>query len=468
MPALMRCLYCGLLQDEPDGVKDCQRCGGELAYENARLHTPGGSYIQVQMELDQVRGPGGRLFDRHLLVTLRTPDKVPAEHAAPTKSGRPPLSFIAVLDVSGSMTGTKLANAKEAVRHAMRRLHEGDSISLVVFSDEARCVLEPTGFDQKALKTVESALAEINAGGMTALCSGLELGIEKARLSRRETTLVLLLSDGQANVGETDLEKVGQRSYLARQESILVSTIGVGSDYNEALMAEVATQGGGRFYHVLSADQIVPYLSGELGEVASLAARQAVLELEIPAGGVVMPFTAAYPVQQSDGKARVTLGDIPSDLEMEIPLRLTLPAQPAGTKLSIEGELVYSSPAGKQLSTPLNRVTVRYVDQGQFSLRDGVVTPVVERVLVQLKASQVLNYSRSMARGNEDARVSSQIGIRAVREYASLLGDERAERESHESIEALNLISTSPLQAKMHVANSHAVMRSSKRFSDKD
>ena len=58
-------------------------------------------------------------------------------------------------------------------------------------------------------------------------------------------------------------------------------------DYNEALMVEIATQGGGRFYHVQDAAQIAAYMAGELGEVADLAARDAKIELELPAGTVI-------------------------------------------------------------------------------------------------------------------------------------------------------------------------------------
>ena len=463
MPRWMRCLYCGLLQDEPGGVKECGRCGGELAPESDRLVVKNGSYVQAQMELDQVRGPAGRYFDRHLLVTLRTPEKVPPEHAAQTASGRPPLSFTAVLDVSGSMTGEKLANAKEAVRQALRRLREGDSLSLVTFSDAVRCVLEPTEYNSQAGKIVESALQEISAGGMTALCGGLELGIEKALAGQRQTNLVLLLSDGQANVGETDLEKVGLRGLQARQQSILVSTIGVGADYNEALMVEVATQGGGRFYHVLSASEIAAFLGAELGEVASLAARQAALELDLPAGGIIMPFSAAYAVQQQDSRVRILLGDIPSDLELEVPLRLTLPPQSAGSKLSLEGALSYQSPAGVQLATPLNRVTVRYMDAEQFNQRDGVVAPVVERVLTQMKAAQLLDYSRARSLSPDVAEQRSLTGRAAVREYASLLGDERAEQEDQENQAVYGFMASSPSMAKSFVADAFAATRAPKR-----
>ena len=106
MAKLMRCPYCGLLQDEPSGVKTCARCGGALEYES---QPPGQkTYIQVQMELDQVAAPPDRNLERYLLVTVRTPREVPSEEAASTDAGRPPLNFTAVLDVSGSMRGEKL------------------------------------------------------------------------------------------------------------------------------------------------------------------------------------------------------------------------------------------------------------------------------------------------------------------------------------------------------------------------
>ena len=113
------------------------------------------------------------------------------------------------------------------------------------------CAIEPAVISDHTRRVFERALGKIKAGGRTALCGGLELGLEKAAVQKQENNLVLLLSDGQANEGETDIEAVGERAYRARQQGVIVSTLGVGADYNEALMVEIATQGGGRFYHVL-------------------------------------------------------------------------------------------------------------------------------------------------------------------------------------------------------------------------
>lgn len=464
MPDLMRCLYCGLLQDEPGGVKACSRCGGELAYET--LPPPGsqGSYITAQMELDQVSAPAGRNCDRYLLVSLRTPAQVPPGHVAETSSGRPPLNFCAILDVSGSMQGEKIFQAKEAVRQSLRHLRDGDVFSLVIFSNDYRCVFEPAVVTPASLQVAESALREISAGGMTALDGGLALGLEKIVQMRQAANLALLLSDGQANVGETDLEKVGLRAFNARQSGCIVSSLGVGADYNEALMSEIASQGGGRFYHLEHASQIVAFLTGELGEVASLAARQAEIQLNLPAGATIMPLSRAYPARQGDGLAFVNLGDLPSDLELEIPLRLSLPAQSVGTRLSLEGALAYAAPAGARLRTPLNRVTLRFVEFASYHPRHGVVLPVAERVLEQIKAANVLGIARAAARSPQERASQAEAEIAALREYAEKLGEERARHEVAEMEASFNVMAASPMAAKAHVHISHRRQRGSKDF----
>jgi len=432
MSNVMRCQYCGLLQDEPKGVKQCQRCGGELGYEHPSQPDQTGSYLAAQLELDQVCAPAGQTVDRHLLVTLRTPPEVPAEHTAATESGRPPLHFNAVLDVSGSMRGEKLKQTKESLRHALRILQKEDRFSLAVFSDKVRNIFRPKSVDASFREKVEDALRDLRAGGTTALCGGLEQGVKNALKKKSENNLVLLLSDGRANVGETDIEKVGMRSMQAHRKGLVVSTLGVGQDYNEALMTEIAIQGGGRYYHVQSSDQIVRYLTGELGEAAELAARDVRIHLNIPPGAALIPLSAAYKAEIHDGQAIISIGDIPIDLEVEIPLRLTLFSNSADARLSIAGEVRYHTPAGVRLATGLNRVTVRFVAADSFEQRAGVAVPVVERVAKQMRAAQVLKVSRAAARNVPEELAKAKQEQRRLRAYFALLGEKAAERVSDE------------------------------------
>lgn len=462
---LMRCPYCGLLQDEPGGIKECSRCGGGLEYENQPPPGKGSSYLQVQMELDQVAAPAGRNIERYLLLTLRAPKEIPPQEAAPPGKKRPPLNFAPVLDVSGSMQGEKVHQAKEAVRQAVRCLCEGDTFSLVTFSNEIHCPFEPKFVESQTVEAVESKLEGITAGGMTALCGGLELGIANAARYKMDNNLVLLLSDGQANVGETDLEKVGQRAWQARQEGLVVSTLGVGMDYNEALMAEIATQGGGRFYHIANINRIPAFVAGELGEVANLAGREVRIQLTLPGGATLVPLSAAFPVQQAGEQAEIKVGDIPCDTELEIPLRVAILSQPAGKKLSMDGVLEFQSPAGHTIVQAVNRVTVRFMKAARFQLRDGVVLPVAEQVFSHLKTTSVLSVSRVMAMQPGKAGEHQESVLAGLRTYADLLGEDRAEKELFAVRDMFADYQASPAAAKTRVAEAHRSMRGSKDFS---
>lgn len=466
MPKLMRCQYCGLLQDEPAGVKECKRCGGELAYEKPVSQGQAGSYLTAQMELDQVSAPAGQTVDRHLLLTIRTPKEVPAEHAARTESGRPPMSFHAVVDVSGSMQGSKIEYTKEALVMASCFLREGDVVSLTIFSDEPKQILKPTAFNREIKNRVQSAINELQPGGMTALYGGLDLGIQQAQEKLLDNNLVLLLSDGKANVGETDLEIVGQLAREAAKTGLAVSTLGVGRDYNEALMTEIATQGRGRFYHIQSPDQILRYLSGELGEAANMAARDVQIHIRLPQGAALMPLSAAYKSELAEGLAVVSIGDIPTDLEVEIPLRLTLFAAKEGARLSIDGEVHYQTPAGSQLATALNRVTVRFINQKAFKLDLGVVKPVAERVAHQMLATQVLHYSRAYIQGKRSEVQQAEREHLKLRDYLQLLDEEVAGKMAHEMDADIQAVREASPMAKQVVSASYRSQRFMRNLDD--
>lgn len=460
MKKLMRCLFCGLLQDEPVGVKVCQRCGGELVFEQAPQQFGQDSYLNLQMELDQVNAPAGQTVDRYLLVTIKTPAKVPDEHLAKTESGRPPLSFNVVLDVSGSMHGAKIEHTKQALRLAARTLHDGDKLAMTVFSDNARIVMEAKPFNQGLRQTFESLIQELQPGGSTALYSGLDVGLQQAEEMRSDNNLSLLLSDGQANIGETDLEIIGRLAKNAAEKGLIVSTLGVGMDYNEALMTEIATQGKGRFYHVQTPDEIVPFMTAELGEAADMAARDVKIHIQLPASAALIPLSAAYQSEIQDGVATISIGDIPTDLEVEIPLRLTLFSGKANERLGIEGAVTYISPAEKQLKASINRVTVRFIKQDQYQLEKGVVEPVVARIAEQMHAKQILNYSRAFTRRDEKEIERLEAERSRFQTYVQLLDNDSQEKYLREMDEDLYSIRSSSPVVKNLVSNAFQTSRS--------
>jgi Ca-activated chloride channel family protein len=283
---------------------------------------------------------------------------------------------------------------------------------------------------------------------MTALDAGLKLGIAQAREMRSENNLILLLSDGQANVGETNLEVIGQTAKIAAEQGLIISTLGLGMDYNEALMTEIANQGRGRFYHVQQPGEIISSLSTELGEAANVAARDVKIHVRLPKGAALIPLSSLYPCEISNNVATVSIGDIPIDLEMEIPLRLTLFSGKADTRLSVSGEVTYRSPGNADLKTDLNQVTVRFVKKGKFTFESGVVKPVASRIAEQMQAAQVLHYSRA-------AQIGSALELKTVekeqlklREYAELLEDEEKHKLLSQLESNINILRSASPDAK--------------------
>jgi len=218
-------------------------------------------------------------------------------------------------------------------------------------------------------------------------------------------------------------------------------------------MAEIALDGGGRFYHIADASQIAAYLTGELGEMASLAARGATVRLDLPQGASVQTLSMAYPVEGCE----VLVGDIPVSTTLEIVLRVLLPPQPDGARLPIGGVLRYRSPAGSALSTPLNQVTVRY--EPTFLAGAGAVKPVVRRVLAHMQDAGVLATSKAATRSPSEARQESEGALASMRAYANLLGeDEEANDALDEGAQVLHAMAA-PSRSGATKSATHAAMK---------
>jgi hypothetical protein len=126
----------------------------------------------------------------------------------------------------------------------------------------------------------------------------------------------------------------------------------------------------------------------------------------------------------------------------------------------------HGTPAGKTLSAPLNRVTVRIAAPAEYQLREGLVPPVAENIFKHMKAAQVLNLSRAYAVSPAAAREVSQKGTSELHEYAKLLGEDRLLKEQA-SIQDLASMPASPAAAKQRVSDSYRYARSTKDFMDK-
>ena len=234
--------------------------------------------VVCRVELDRGILPAGASQRAIVKVSLDAP-------TIRIKAERPPINLAIVLDRSGSMgSDQKLEKAKQAAIEALRRLSERDRFSLVIFDHEVETIVPP----QSASNTewIESRIREIRARGNTALFSGVSQGAAEVRkhLGDHYVHRILLLSDGQANVGPRQPEDLGRLGAALMKEHIAVTTIGVGTDYNEDLMTRLAQQSDGNTYFVESSADLPRIFAAELGDVLSVFAREVVLQIEFADG----------------------------------------------------------------------------------------------------------------------------------------------------------------------------------------
>ena len=222
------------------------------------------------------------------------------------KHRRTPLNLAVVLDKSGSMSGAKLEKAKQSALQLVDRLTSRDVFSLVIYSDEARVLVPAQQVEDK--EALKDKIEGIEAGGSTALYAGVKTGARQIQeyFSSKRINRVILLSDGLANVGPSstrDLRRLG--SDLA-EKGISVTTIGVGDDYNEELMAGLAEASDANYYYVQDTEKLPEIFAKELGELLTVAAREIRIEITCPDGVKPLGFIGRSETFE-DQKALVNL-----------------------------------------------------------------------------------------------------------------------------------------------------------------
>jgi Ca-activated chloride channel family protein len=193
---------------------------------------------------------------------------------------RKPAVLTFVVDVSGSMDQeNRLGLVKKSLGLLLDQLRPTDEVGLVIYGDEGKVLLEPTG-DHQAIRR---AIERLAPGGSTNAEEGIVLGYEVARRNYRSDAVnrVVLCSDGVANMGATGPSSILARIDREADRGVELTTLGFGmGNYNDVLMEQLANKGDGRYAYIDSVGEAHRVLAEELTGTLQTIAKDAKVQVE--------------------------------------------------------------------------------------------------------------------------------------------------------------------------------------------
>jgi Ca-activated chloride channel family protein len=269
-----------------------------------------------------------------------------AGSASPT--GSMPVNFGLVLDRSGSMDGEKLAHLKEAVGHVIDRLDEHDHLSVTIFDDQVETLIP--GQPVRDRERIKRTLGSVIARGGTQISDGLRRGLEQVRtgMAADRVNRLLLLTDGQTWDDEAACLSAAED---AAREGITVTSIGIGEDWNEKLLLQVAERSHGNSHWIQDPVAILDVFRQEIEDMRAVAVTN--LQVTVRTSPVVrlarvfstVPMIRDLSRTISNGATALELGTLDGERGQALLIEARVPAHQAGTFLLGQIEATYDVPS---------------------------------------------------------------------------------------------------------------------------
>ena len=276
--------------------------GGSTAF--VRQDADGVAFSGTLSQTKLVQGGNGVMY---LDLNITTP-------AATLSPARVKASdIVVVLDRSGSMAAeNRLPYAKEAIRRLVQQLQADDRFALITFDSVAVVDTELTPVTDAARERILRRVQAIHPGSSTNISDGLL----KARAllpgnAGERHRKVILLSDGEANMGIVDPRALAKIAASFAEHSAVLSTIGMGLGFNETLMAALADYGMGHYAYLEHLAKLGEILEQDMADTRQVFASASSLELTV-GDGVTVTDVGGYPLDLTSqpGTARVATGQL--------------------------------------------------------------------------------------------------------------------------------------------------------------
>ena len=194
----------------------------------------------------------------------------------------PPANLVFLVDTSGSMQSQdKLPLAQATLNLLSKQLRAEDTISIVSYSGSTEVVLPATRGDKTA--TIQAAINGLRAAGSTNGEDALKLAYTEASKSLKKGSInrIVMLTDGDFNVGISDVDEMLDLVKSNRNRGISLSTIGFGrGNLNDYMMEQMADSGNGNYSYIDSLAEAKKVLSDELSATFNTVAHDVKIQVE--------------------------------------------------------------------------------------------------------------------------------------------------------------------------------------------
>lgn len=309
---------------------------------------------------------------------------------------RPPARLTFLVDVSGSMRGDdRLGLAQDSLLWLVDHLGPEDSVALVTYAGASAVVLEPTPAWQR--QTIRNAIRNLRSGGGTSMGEGMALAYSLADTSYVEgaENRVLVLSDGDANIGVSTPEELLDRVRAHAEGGITMSTLGFGmGNYRDDMMEQLANRGDGIYAYMDSREEARRVFGERLGGTLQTIAKDVKIQLQFDPDAVVAWRLVGYEnraiADEDFRNDQIDAGEIGADHQVtaiyDVVLRERLPVSQPVAKVRLRAK-----PPGPD----------RPAQEWNTSFPAGLVRPSWEVASRDLRAAWTLAQTADKLRGAE-------------------------------------------------------------------
>lgn len=318
---------------------------------------------------------------------------------------RPPLNISLVIDRSGSMRGDKMTSARQASKALIDQLRPQDRLSIISYGTDVTLALPSTLATGAARSRMRAVVEKMRAAGGTNISGGYARGVDEVVKFMRDDTInrVILVSDGEATVGNTSAHVFRQMARDYRSQGVSLSTIGVGLDYNEDVMASMADEGAGNYYFVDTPASAVAIFEAEMEQLAATVAKNTALLIAF-GEGVTLQNIYGFSHHKVGDKVAVSLAEFRDGDNKNILLKLRVDPARDGLFSLLEATLSYEDVQRDVLQT--QRVALESVRTEDVALaKSRLNVEVIGRVQQIEVATSLEEAMVAFAEGrDEDAR----------------------------------------------------------------